>query len=90
MTADRILFIQARGPQRTSKVALGVARKVVDGWRFMPFTTAHKASRKSHETWEKALPRWTGGLDGTESIGMKPGESIAQALDRFADVPEFA
>lgn len=90
MTADRILFIRARGPQRTTKVALGVAKKHRDGWRFMPLTTSHGPSRKGHGTWEKALPRWTGGLDGTESIGMKPGETIADALARFNEVPEFA
>lgn len=90
MTAERILFIQARGPQRTHKLALGVARKVVDGWRFMPLTTSHGPSRKSHDTWEKALPRWTGGLDRTESIGMQAGETIADALARFPEVPEFA
>lgn len=90
MAAERILFIQARGPQRTTKVALGVARKVADGWRFMPLTTSRSPSRKSHATWEKALPRWTGGLDRTESIAMRPGEAIADAIKRFPAVPEFA
>lgn len=89
MTTDRILIIQARGPQRAGKLALGIVRQSLDGWRFMPFTTARGSSRKGHTTWWKALPRWTGGLDRTESIKMLAGETIPQALARFPDVPEF-
>lgn len=88
--ANRILFISARRPNNTAKVALGVASKRNDGWRFYPLTVSHKPSRKGHDTWEKALPRWTGGLDGTESIGMLDGETIPDALARLPEVPEFA
>lgn len=90
MNTERILFISARAPGRTTRLPVGVASKKGDGWYFTPFTTARKRSRKGHATWEGALPRWTGGLNGTESIRMKPGESIPDALARFPEVPEFA
>ena len=86
----RILFIQARGPKRTSKNVVGFASGGPDGWWFRPFSTARQGSRKAHATWELSLPRWTGGLDRTESIKMLPGEKIPDALKRFPDVPEFA
>ena len=89
MTTTRILFIQARGPKRTVKLLLGMALEGHDGWRFSPFITSRKGSRKAHETWEKALPRWTGGINKTESVKMLPGETIPQALGRFPEVPEF-
>lgn len=85
----RILVIQGRGPGRTDRLPLGVLSERVSGWRFMPFITSRRASTKAHPTWEAALPRWTGGLDRTESIRMEPGESIADALKRFPAVPEF-
>lgn len=85
----RILVIQARGPQRTHRLPLGTLTQRDEGWRFMPFTSARKGSRKAHPTWEAALPRWTGGLNRTETIRMEPGESIADALKRFPAVPEF-
>jgi hypothetical protein len=37
------------------------------GWRFFPADAIHKPSRKHHKTFEAALPRWTGGLNGTET-----------------------
>lgn len=86
----RILFIQARRPKNTSKLVLGIASGSDEqGWWFRPFSAARQGSRKVHPTWEKALPRWTGGLDRTESIRMEPGETIQAALKRFHDVPEF-
>lgn len=88
-TAKRILIVWARTPEKAmagrDPLALGVVNRAHDGWRFMPFTSAHKASCKGHKTWEAALPRWTGGLDGTESITMEPGESVLSAVRRIAD-----
>jgi hypothetical protein len=87
MTA-RILIVRARPPEDALKgkepLALGIATRRRDGWRFMPLTSARGPSRKGHKTWEAALPRWTGGLDGTESVGMEPGESIPSAVARIA------
>ena len=58
MTTTRILFIRARGPQRDGKLTLGMALEGRDGWRFNPFTSTHKGSRKAHATWEQALARF--------------------------------
>lgn len=86
---DRILIVRARNPEDAlngrDPLALGVATRARDGWRFMPFTSSHKASRKGHKTWEAALPRWTGGLDRTESVKMEPGETVPSAVRRIAD-----
>jgi hypothetical protein len=84
----RILICRARAPQDALDgklpLALGVVSHHRDGWRFLPLTSAHGSSRKGHKTWEAALPRWTGGLNATESRGMEPGETIAAALRRMA------
>lgn len=82
--ATRILIVRARtlgeARAKTPPLPLGVTRLTPDGWRFLPFTSAHGASRKGHATWEKSLPRWTGGLDRTESRRMDAGETIAEVL----------
>lgn len=86
---DRILIVRARNPEDAlngrEPLALGVATRARDGWRFMPFTSSHKSSRKGHKTWEAALPRWTGGLDRTESVKMEPGETVTSAARRIAE-----
>ena len=85
--ANRILIVRARSPQDIlagkPPLALGVTSKQRDGWRFIPFTSARKSSRKGHATWDKSLPRWTGGLSGTESRPMKNGETVADVLRGF-------
>jgi hypothetical protein len=83
--ARRILLVEARGPMHGDRppVPLGVLSRKADGWHFNPLTVAHQPSRKGKPTWEKAIPRWTGGLDRTESRRMEPGESIADVLARF-------
>lgn len=85
---DRILAVAARRPEDALvglvPLPLGVVILASDGWRFIPFTTSRKASRKGHKTWEAALPRWTGGLNRTESVRMLPGESVMDAARRIA------
>lgn len=47
---------------------LGWATQYRSGWKFYA-TARHggRQSRKYHPTFEASLPRWTGGLDGTQS-----------------------
>lgn len=85
----RILFIEARRPGFTHRLPLGVAFEDADGWRFIPQIAGRYPSRRGHPTWGAALPRWTGGLNGTESIVMLDRETTAAAMKRFPDVPEF-
>jgi hypothetical protein len=86
---DRRIVVRARTPQDAlagvlPTAALGVLRLKADGWHFMPFVASHKASRVGKPTWQQALPRWTGGLDRTESREMLPGQTIPEALHNFA------
>lgn len=89
---DRIIVIPARSPQDALNevvptAALGVLRLKADGWHFMPFVSSRKAGRVGKPTWQQALPRWTGGLDRTESRAMLPGQTPAEALRNFVKVP---
>lgn len=89
---DRMIVIRARTPQEAldnvaPKAALGILHRKADGWRFFPLTGSHKPSRRGWPTWEKALPRWTGGLDRTESRAMLAGQTASDALRNFADAP---
>lgn len=43
-------------PER--RLALGWAAKSRLGWRFLPFSTARKPSRKHWNTAEECVPRW--------------------------------
>ena len=45
------------------------------GWRFYPNVSGHNSSRKLWPTWEKCIPRWTGGLDDTTSTGFYRDEN---------------
>ena len=85
----RIIVIRARSPQDAldgvlPKAALGMLHRKADGWHFQPWVASHKPTRVGKPTWEKALPRWTGGLDRTESRAMLPGQSPSEALKNFA------
>jgi hypothetical protein len=85
-TATRILIVRSRpadGWGGKPPLALGVVSKGADGWRFIPFNSARKSSRKGHDAWEKAVPRWTGHPHGTESIRMEPGETLGQTLAKL-------
>jgi hypothetical protein len=62
---------------------LGFLCRKADGWHFMPNVAGRKLSRVGKPTWEKAIPRWTGGLDRTESRRMESGQSVADALASF-------
>ena len=89
---DRMIVIRQRTmPEQINnvapKAALGILRRTADGWRFFPLTGSHKPSRRGWPTWEKALPRWTGGLDRTESRAMLAGQTVGDALRNFADAP---
>ena len=83
---DRILIVRARNPEDAlngrDPLALGVATRARDGWRFMPFTSSHKASRKGHKTLEAALPRWTGGRLRRRAGRFLPGGSGSARFPR--------
>ena len=46
---------------------IGFCVEYRDGWRFMPNMCSRKPSKKSHATWEKCIPRWTGHPNATQS-----------------------
>lgn len=52
----------------TDGLSLGRAVQTEQGWRFFPNTTAHKASRKFHPTFDACIPRWTGHPNATRSV----------------------
>ena len=54
--------------QSATKFLFGTAVQSEKGWRFIPNVSSRKSSRKFHPTFVKCLPRWTGGLNGTESV----------------------
>lgn len=87
-TATRILLVRSRtcSEPLAMPAPLGVLLKKADGWHFNPLVAGRKSSRKGQPTWEKAIPRWTGGLDATESRRMENCETIADVLDRFTGV----
>jgi len=37
---------------------LGILTLAVDGYRFMPWNSKHKPSRKGHAELSKAIPKW--------------------------------
>jgi hypothetical protein len=87
-TATRILLVQARSPAEQlagerPRVPLGQIVLKADGWHFHPMIASRQHSRKGKPTWEAAIPRWTGGLDRTESRAMSAGEPISAVLERF-------
>ena len=51
-----------------SERVLGTLVKRHDGWWFMSNVASHGNSRKAHQTWEAALPRWTGGINAVETV----------------------
>jgi len=86
--ATRIILVRARTAEEAlngiaPKAALGMLHKKPDGWHFQPWVGSHKPSRVGRKTWEEAIPRWTGGLDRTESRAMLPGQSPSAALQNF-------
>lgn len=85
-TATRMLLVSARSPEDAHKTpaALGILTKKADGWHFNPLVASHRPSRAGKPTWEKAIPRWTGGINGTESRRMDPGETVADVLKKFS------
>lgn len=93
--AKRILLVRARTPQEMDQKpsVLGTIYRGRDGWRFNPLVAGRKVSRKAWPTWEAAIPRWTGGLDRTESRRMEDGEDLVDVLDKFpveTPEPDFA
>lgn len=88
--AKRLLIVRARTPlefeESRTPAVIGVVRRHPDGWRFLPMVSGRRPSRRSFPTWEKALPRWTGGLDSTESRRMDDGETIPQVMEKFRAV----
>jgi hypothetical protein len=82
-TATRILLVQARPLGGKPTLPLGQIVLKADGWHFHPMVAGRQHSRKGKPTWEAAIPRWTGGLDRTESRRMEAGEPIADVLARF-------
>lgn len=46
--------------QPSRGLVIGVASVRIDGWTFLPFTSAHGGSRKSHTTREAAALRYSG------------------------------
>jgi hypothetical protein len=86
--ATRILLVQARTPAEQlagvkPHLPLGQIVRKADGWHFHPMIVGRQHSRRGKPTWEDAIPRWTGGLDRTESRRMEDGERIADVLARF-------
>lgn len=86
--ATRMILFRARTPDEIERNApprliLGFLSRKADGWHFMPNVAGRKSSRVGKATWEKAIPRWTGGLDGTESRRMEPGQTVADVLASF-------
>jgi hypothetical protein len=84
----RILLVQARTPAEQlagerPRIPLGQLVRKSDGWHFHPMIAGRQHSRKGKPTWEAAIPRWTGGLDRTESRRMAAGEPISAVLGRF-------
>lgn len=62
MTTSLIL-VQRDVSQQTAdgyKITLQIGSLIHDaaGYRFLPYTTANKPSRKSHKDMFKAIPRW--------------------------------
>ncbi len=55
-------------------LVLGSFSKRGDGWSFLPFTTAHRASRKAHATQAGACVRYM-----TQSAKIIEAESVADA-----------
>lgn len=41
-------------------IQIGTVHKETDGWRFIPWTDAHKPSRKGWPIPKAAIPRWVG------------------------------
>lgn len=86
-----ILIVRARSLDDQAARArptgpLAILRRTEEGWHSVSLTTAHKNGRRwDWPTWEAALPRWTGGLDRTESRRMEPGENVTAVLDRWND-----
>jgi hypothetical protein len=58
-----LILVQRDTAQKTKhgyKLSLAIGSLIHDasGYRFLPYTTAHKASRKSHKSMFKAIPKW--------------------------------
>lgn len=81
--ATRILLVQARTLGGRPRVPLGQLVLKADGWHFHSMVGGRQHSRKGKPTWEEAIPRWTGGLNRTESRRMEAGEPISAVLERF-------
>jgi hypothetical protein len=83
----KIVLIRARTPQeikaRSPVRVLGLISHQSDGWRFMSLVASHGNSRRGWAQWQNAIPRWTGGLDRTESFYAEPGQTLAEAISAF-------
>jgi len=64
MKTYRIIKVYADG---TDGPVVGHAKEFSRGWRFISHNSAHGSSRKFHKTFDKVIPRWAGGLNGTRS-----------------------
>ena len=58
-----LILVQRDVTQKTIdgfKITLQIGSLIHDaqGYRFLPYTTAHKPSRKSHKDMFKAIPKW--------------------------------
>lgn len=56
------------------------------GWRFFPDVRGKRVSRQ-RTTWEKTLPRWTGGLGATISAYVRYEKGRRIELDVRAPAP---
>lgn len=87
--AKRILLVQARPVTNDvgdwHPAVVGVVIRNAFGWRFFPYVSGRKTSRKNWDFWEAAVPRWAGHPDRTESRRMDEGESIADVLKKFTE-----
>jgi len=52
---------------------VGEVYKDTDGWYFVPFTDAHKRSRKGWPTPERSIPKWVGNYELQEITDENKG-----------------
>ena len=78
METRKTLIVEKRAHgangQPDTVYAIGRLVRYPRGWIFLPNVSGRKPSKKYHKTFEAALPRWTGGLDGTETRYALDGE----------------
>jgi hypothetical protein len=69
-----LILVQRDASQPTKhgfKITLEIGSLIHDasGYRFIPFTSARKPSRKSHKNMFKAIPRWADKLADAKGFG---------------------